>query len=926
MNWFTSLTTGLKSLFQKQRVERELDEELDGYLEASAAHKQRAGMNLDAARRAARVEIGSRNSVKHQVWSSRWESALEGLLQDIRISVRMLTKSSGFTIIALLSLALGIGANTAIFTLLNQVLLRNLPVQHPEELVTFGKSQGAGIMGGIDLGFNDMFTWDFDRQLEANPGPFQSAAGYGSFSDRVSVRPPNGPSSSAPAIQARASLVTGNYFSTLGATPLLGRTILPYDADAPLRNPVVVLSQHFWQQTLSADPTILNQSITINGNLFRVIGVMPQAFYGIRHEPRPVDLWVPFTMQPQILPGLEMFKPRDIYHLHMFARLKTGYITPAGLKQAQLWLDRQIRDYIRAGEGAVIAPERQQEIERATVPLIPGAHGVSLLGRVYGDSLRILMIVVALVLLISCANLANFLLARSAAREREIATRLALGCSRARVLRQSLVETTLLSLSGGALGLALAFAATRALIAFVTLGVAYTALSPAPDLTVLLFTLGVSLLTGLLFGIAPALSAARTGTSTSLSSNARSSTPSRAARVFPRILITSQIMLSLLLLIGAGLFLRTLRNLQDQDFGFERTHLLLAQFDPQITGYKPSQIPALNSTLLERLESLPGVRSAALAETPPISASSWVTSFRIAGYVLKPKEGNSSTFNRVSGHYFETTGISIVAGRAITPGDSATSLKVAVVSESLARHFFPAGNALGHSFTVEDDDATGPWQIVGIARDTHFGNPRDTKLGYMIYLPLAQLTGPNNNEAFAHTIEIRTAGNPAKTIADLRHAIAEIDPNLPVLQIQTIHEQVSSLMSDEELISSLTGIFSLIALLLAAIGLYGVLSYSVVRRTGEIGIRLALGAQIRTVLWMILRESLLLLAIGVGLGLPITLAATRVIKEQLFGLSAVDPMSFAVAIIVVSGMTVLAAWLPARRAAKVDPMTALRCD
>jgi len=851
---------------------------------------------------------------------------MEAILRDVAYAARQLRKSPAFALAAIVTMALGIGANTAIFTLLNQVLLRNLPVQHPEELVTFGQSQGAGILGGVDLGFNDMFTWDFDRQVEANPGPFQSVAGYGSFSDRVSVRPPNATSGSAPAIQARASLVTGNYFATLGATPLLGRTIQPYDADVPLRNPVVVVSQHFWQQTLSADPSILNQTININGNPFRVIGVMPQAFYGIKQETQPVDLWAPFTMQPQILPGLEMFKPRDFYHLHMFARLKAGSLTPAGLKQAQQWLDLQIRNYIRAGEGAVVTPGRQQEIERATVPLVPGAHGVSMLGRVYGDSLRIVMIVVALVLLIACANLANFLLARSAAREREIATRLALGSSRARILRQSLVETTLLSLLGGALGLALAFAATRALIAFVTRGTDYTALSPAPDLTVLLFTLGVSLVTGLLFGIAPALSSASTGTRTILSSNVRTSTPTRAARVLPRILITAQIMLSLLLLIGAGLFLRTLRNLQNQDFGFERTHLLLAQFDPQIAGYKPSQMPALNSTLIERLESLPGVRYAALAETPPISAGSLVTSFHIPGYVLKPKEGNSSTFNRVSGHYFETTGIGIVAGRAIAPTDSATSLRVAVVSQSLARHFFPDGNAVGHSITVDEGDTADTWQIVGVARDTHFGNPRDTGPGYMFYLPLAQPTGPNTSEVFAHTIEIRTAGDPAKTIADLRRAVAAIDPNLPVTQIQTIREQVSGLMSHEELISSLTGVFSMIALLLTAIGLYGVLSYSVVRRTGEIGIRLALGAQIRAVLWMILRESLLLLSIGLMLGLPLAVIAARYIKLQLFDLNPLDLTTFALAVTVVSAMTMFSAFLPARRATKVDPMIAIRCD
>ena len=598
-------------------------------------------------------------------------------------------------------------------------------------------------------------------------------------------------------------------------------------------------------------------------------------------------------MQPQIVLGVSMFEPRSFYFLHMLARLTdaSGHsVSPSSStwKNAQLWLDRQMRNYVRAGEGTVVKPDRQQEIERITARLTPGSRGVSSLSRVYGQSLRILMTVTALVLLIACANLANFLLARAAAREREISTRLALGSSRARILRQSLVETILLSLLGGTLGLALAFAATRALIAFVSRGATSTALSPIPDLSVLLFTLAVSVVTGLLFGIAPALSAARTGTAAALSSNTRATTPSRASRLFPRILVTAQVTLSLLLLVGAGLFLRTLRNLQDQDYGFERTHLLVAEFDPQIAGYKPDQLPALHRTLIERLEAIPGVRSASLSDGPPISTSSWVTSYHIAGYVPKPKEDNTSVFERVSGKYFETTGIRILAGRPITPDDTATSLKAAVVDEAFAQRYFAHGDALGHTFKVDDDDAPGPWQIVGIARDTLSAGPRETAPRNKIYLPLAQLEGPKSTDAFAYTIELRTAGDPEQTIAELRHAVASIDPNLPILQVQTISEQLSAFMSHEELISTLTGVFSTLALLLTAIGLYGVMSYSVVRRTNEIGIRFALGAQSRTVLWMILNESLILLAVGLAIGLPLAYTATRLVREQLFGLSGLD--------------------------------------
>jgi predicted permease len=923
MTWLKNLKSGLKSLSDKPRVDRELEEELATYEHASAHHKQLSGMTPEAARRAARAEIGSRSAVKHQVWTSRWESTVDSLFQDTRLSLRSLAKSPGFTLIALLSLALGIGANTAIFTLIHQVLLRNLPVEEPQQLVSFGRSISGGILGGIDIGTFDMFPYDFATQLQANPGPFQSVAAYSSFSPKVSVRNAPAGDTTTPATQVTASLVSGNYFATIGANPILGRAILPSDAEASGSSPVVVISWHYWQQQLSSDPNVLGRNISINGNPFRIIGVMPAAFQGFKPDLQPPDLWTPVTMEQQVMVQPDFLAPRSVYFLHMFARRRADSMTATGLRQNQLWLDNQVRAYIRAGEGTAPAPTRQQEINRATVKLVPGAQGVSYLGARYGDSLTILMVVVGLVLLIACANLANFLLARAATRQREIATRLALGSSRGRIIRQSVIESLLLSLFGGALGLAVAFAATRALIAFVAQGVARTPLSPTPEAIVLFFTLGVSLVTGLLFGLGPAIHAARAGAAASLSSNARTVTSSHASRLFPKILVTAQVMLSLLLLVGAGLFLRTLTNLLNQDFGFERTHLLLAEISPAIAGYHPEQAAALNRTLVERLSALPGVRSAALSESAPIGFSIWNSTIKVPGFIPAPKEDMSSVLNRVTPAYFDTVGIPILTGRAITAADSATSQKVAVVNQTLANKFFPKGDAVGHSLSIDTSSIAGPWQIVGVARDTRIGNPRETTPQRMIYFPLAQMTG---GESFASTIELRTAADPANTVADLRQAVAHINPNLPLTQIHPIQEQVGNMMTQEQLFSSLTTIFSALALVLAAIGLYGVMSYSVVRRTSEIGIRLALGAQTNTVLWMVLRESLVLLAIGLGLGLPLTLATTRVVRGQLFGVTVLDPATFIAAIAVVAAMTIFAAWLPARRAAQVDPMVALRCD
>lgn len=441
MNWINAVATGLKSLFRKRRVERELDEELQGYWEASVTHKQNSGMTREAAQRAAIIEMGSRSVIKHHVWSSRWESTLEGVLQDVRVSLRMLAKSPTFAAIALLSLALGIGGNTAIFTLINQVILRPLPIPHPEQLVTFGDAENSGIAAGIDIGAYGLFPWYSARQLQAAPGPFQGIAYFGSFDNEASVRLPSSnsiPGSSSPAILVRTSLVSGNYFSVLDAKPLMGRVISSFDDATPGSGAVVVLSHHFWQQSLASDPNVLSKTISINGTAFEVIGVMPDSFYGLKRELEPPDLWAPVSMQAVVMSHPSLLLPAaaagGTYFLNAFGRLSAQAVTDsAALAQTQAWLDRQIRVGLRALEGEKVSPGRNQEINRVTVPLVPAARGVSLVRSQYRDSLQILMGVVALVLIIACANLANFLLARSAVRQREIATRLALGSSRLRI-------------------------------------------------------------------------------------------------------------------------------------------------------------------------------------------------------------------------------------------------------------------------------------------------------------------------------------------------------------------------------------------------------------------------------------------------------------------------------------------------------------
>ncbi|HEX3471338.1 MAG TPA: ABC transporter permease [Silvibacterium sp.] len=917
-----SFLSGIRAFFGKDQRSLEMDEELRAYLEAAAQDKMRGGMSYPEALRAARVEMGSMETVKQKVRSVGWESVAERLWHDVRYSLRMMLKSLGFTAVAIISLALGIGANTAIFTLINDLLFKSLSVRDPQQLVSFGKAVGGGEMDGIEAGALDIFTYDFYQRLEHEQAqghtPFTGICAFGSFWNQVSVRIGSGENGAT--TQAAGQLVSGNFFSVLGAEPLLGRTLAPSDANAPGSSPVAVISYRYWQQVFAGDPAIIGRSITINGTLFTVIGVMPTKFDGVTVNKESMDMWLPVTMQQEVMLQPTLLAPGGLFWMHLMARRDPA--VPLG--QAQAWVTNQVQRFMTDREGAQITPERKKEIQKIYVDLLPGDRGISDLREIYQQPLNILMGVVMLVLLIACANLANFLLAKAASREREIATRLALGSSRRRIVRQILMEALLLSFTGGALGLALAYLGTRALIGFVAEGAKHTPLEARPDLHVLLFTLGVSFLTGILFGIAPALRVSRISVAPSLGTSVRTDASSggSSGRFLPKLLVVSQVTLSLVLLASAGLFLRTLRNLENQDLGFNRHNLLLVKFNAKFAGYKPEQLNAMYARLMERMNALPGVRSATFSGQPALIQGNWNSPIRIRGYQAAPNEDLGTSLNRVGPRYFETIGMPIIQGRPIGEQDTASSVKAVVVNQTLADHFFPRGDAIGHTFTVDDPSVKDEWQIVGVVRDAKYHSPRE-KPERMTYLAVTQLTG---DDAYAYWLQLSTVGDPAKVAGEVRAAMAEIDPNLPILEVRTIAEQVDQSMGQEQLISQLSGFFSLLALSLACIGLYGVMTYNVVRRTNEIGIRLALGAQTGRVLWMVLRESLMLLGIGVALGIPLTLGAGHAVRSMLFGLSPSDPFTLAGAIAVIAAVTVLAAYLPARRATKVDPMVALRYE
>jgi predicted permease len=917
MNLLRNLQGGMRALFHRNGRNMEIQDELRSFVDASIADKMQRGMSPEAAHQAARAEVGSAEAVRQKVWSAGWESLADSIAQDLRYGLRQIRRSPGFAIVAIVSLALGIGANTAIFTLVNDLLLNQLPVRNPEQLVSFGDGTDNGMIASSSPGPYDIFPWEFYRRIQ-NQHVFQGVCAFSSFSILVSVR--TGMGAAGPATQATSRLVSGTFFDVLGATPLLGRAFTAADTALAGGNPVVVLSDHYWQQELASDPGVIGRTITVNRTPFTVIGVMRPGFYGSTLDQQAPDMWLPITMQPQVMLQSSQLGPDDLFWIDIIARQKPGLPTA----QAQAWATEQFRTFLIDRAGGQLSDLRKKQIAGTYIPLLPAATGLSYLRNQYASPLEVLLGIVGVVLLIACANLANLLLARAASREREFATRLAIGSSRPRIVRQILTETLVLSFAGGALGLGLAFGATRLLIRFIAGSVTWTALSATPDLRILAFTTGICALTGILFGIAPAWRSASHSVTGSLNAQGRTAMASagRGGRLLQRSLVVGQVALALVLLTMAGLLLRTLHNLRSQNIGVDRAQLLLIPTNPKFAGYQPQQLNALYQSIMDRLGALPGVRSVTISGTPPMSGGTWDSPIFITGRPASPTDTPETLLNRVAPRYFETLGIPLLRGRTISAQDTASAQKAVVINQTLAERYFPGGDALGQSFRVADPSVMGTWRIVGIVGNAKFNSPAE-KPQPMAYLAAAQLTG---DDQYCYWIQVQTAGDPSHLAGEVRTAMTSIDPNLPVAQMQTMTEAMDSLINVPILVSQLAGFFAALALSLACIGLYGVMSYNVVHRTSEIGLRMALGAGRPSVHWLVVRESLLLLGIGLLLGIPAGLGATRLLRSGLFGVNPSDPLTLACAVALVTIVILAAAWLPARRASRVDPMVALRCE
>jgi predicted permease len=833
-------------------------------------------------------------------------------MRDIRFAFRLLMRAPGFTAVAVATLALGIGANTAIFTLFNAILLESLPIPEPSRLVIFGEnSMGEGTQtGDPNAGAWNLYSYEAYQFIAGAALPFESLTALRSGQAPVAVRVEGAPR----AERAQSQLVAGNYFTVLGISAAMGRTLTPAD-DGAGASPVAVVSYGFWNDRLHADPSAVGKTAMINGSGYTIVGVTPREFFGERVR-RPPDFWIPVVFQPHIeLRRSYLTDPRS-YWLTLIARLAPGVTR----EQAETAATTALRQFLTNGAGSNLTDERKTVIQQTRVGLMDGAGGISTLRFRYSQPLRVLLAVVALVLLLACANVANLLLSRAAARRDEITVRLALGASRGQLVRQLLTESVLLAALGAAAGLVLAQWAVSGLLTLVASPT--TPLHADLDASMLFITAVIAGVAGIGFGIAPVLASGRVDLVTALKSREQSGSGGRRSLTFTRTLVVVQIAISVVLLVGATLFARSLLNLETQPLGFEKDHVLLARINPRLAGHTPENVAALHQRIHERVRALPGVTHATIARYSPLSGTRSSNSGIVEGYTPKPKENVVLETQLVAPDYPQTMGMTILRGRAINERDVKGATKVGMVNESFVRKYLADQNPLGRHFTV-DDEGKPDVEIVGVLQDAAFQNSRDNETLPVVFLALFQQA---DQFALDAEVAIRTVGDPLAAANELRRAIADVDPNLPVDDPRTLVAQVASNFNSQRLAARLVGFFGGLALLLACVGLYGIVSQDVQRRRNEIGVRMALGAERKSVLWMILRDTLRLLLIGLAIGIPASVGAARLVSSQLYGFSPSAPGPFVLAAAGLSLVAIVTGLVPAHRASRVDPMVALRYE
>ena len=842
---------------------------------------------------------------------------MQNLIRDLRYGYRTLLRNPGFAAAAVISLALGIGANTAIFSFVNTLLLRNLPVSDPESLVILGSGKGRGNMSGTPSGKVELFSWRDYKDLRAGNSVFTELFAVDSQSPRLYASFNHSPGTARE--EVLATPVSGNFFSVLGVHPAAGRFFGTSVDAIPGSAPFAVLSDTFWARRFHRDPAVIGSVLRMADRDYTILGATGPSFFGTRVGEIP-DLWIPIAMKPT-LPAVDNADLADpmSHFVNLFARTKAGVTLPQATANANLVYARMLAEYVKSpGPSGPVDAEDLAQMRTTHIDVNPASQGLSGLRGRYAEALRVLMGVVALVLLVACANVANLLVAMGARRQREMAVRLAIGAGRGRVVSQVVTEGLLLAAAAGVLGILVATGAGQLLVHLISTGPRQLPLAFDLDLRVLAFTVAISAITGILFSLAPAIRASRVDLNLSLKEG-KGSTAAPGRVTFGRVLVVAQVALSLTLLVSGGLLVRSFRNLLISGTGFDRENVLVFKIDANSSGYKQdARLADLYTRIEQTLAHLPGVTAAAFSQRS-FSEGRWMETFTSPGITLPQNERVIRQLGLVSSGYFKALRIPVLNGRGFNAGDSAGKPWVAVVNATFAKQVFGNDAVIGRVLKMGPIDQEHDYQVVGIVGDIKSVDVRDTP-EKQVYIPIAQ------NIRYAGNISIRIAGDPQQTSTAIRRSLTTLEPNLPVSWVTTLAGEVGDSLVRERAVAQLASAFALVALLLSAIGLFGTVSFAVARRTNEIGIRIALGAERSSVLFMVLLDTAGLLAAGLACGIPLAFLSGRLIQALLFGVGGFDPATTLVACTVLILAAGVAGYIPARRAAALDPTVALRCE
>jgi macrolide transport system ATP-binding/permease protein len=903
---------------KRKRSDEDFSEELRAHLALEADRLRQEGLPEKDARLAAHRNLGNFVSSEERFYEgSRW-IWLDHLYHDVRYAMRQLGKNKGFAFVAILTLALGIGANTAVFTLVNAVMLQSLPVPNPGELYRLGDTFDCCVNDGYAAHLS-LFGYPFYQHVREHTPEFAELAAFQVSTPRFSVQRSGVSSVPEPFV---GEFVSGNYFSMFGVRAAAGRLLTAED-DLPGAPPAAIMSYRVWQQRFGLDPSIVGTIFNLNGAPVTIAGVAPKEFFGDTLRAETTDLWAPLGIEP-VVQGQNSLLHRPERWLYMIGRLKPG-ANPASIEAK---VNVELRQWSLDRAGAQVSATDRRSIEGQHIYVVPVPGGITTMKKYYSEGLRLLMLVSGLVLLIACANIANLLLARRTANRIQSSIRLALGAPRSRLVRQTLTESVLLALLGGAAGLFVAWVGAEGILKLAFHDAQSVPISTEPSRTVLAFAFLLSLATGLIFGGVPAWFAARFDPGDVLRGANRST--GNSSTLPQKSLVVMQAALSLVLLAFAGVLTKSLSNLENQKYGFELKGRVVAKVSAVFAGYSPERLAGVYRQLLERLRETPGVQSAALALYSPMSGNNWSSGISIEGEAATDDgHRRSASWDRVSAHHFETVGTRLVRGRVIDDRDTPNAPHIAVVNETFAARYFGGRDPIGRRFGIGGIENSRDYEIVGVVEDARYREAREPAWP-MFFLPLLQLSPEQWKISWQarsnsiREIELRVSGDAKNLEANLRRTVAGVDPNLTVMKVDSFEDQLRNNFNQERLLARLTALYGLLALVLASIGIYGVTTYSVVRRTSEIGIRMALGAARSEVVGSVLRSAFLQVGLGLAIGIPVAIAGGRVFANQLYGVEGHDPVMLAAAALVLSVCALIAGLIPSYRAAGIDPLQALR--